>query len=112
MSTQCASPSGRVLLDVRDADPELRAVADGGLDLRVRVTDDDPHLGDAGVTDGLQAVEQHRLLATGTSCLALVWGDRTQTGPAPPDSTRAFMPGRLALPGPPRTCESIGCRSR
>jgi len=41
-----------VLGDVRDVDPELRAVTDGFPDLFGGVTDDDPDIRDPGVGDG------------------------------------------------------------
>ncbi len=51
-----------LLPDVGDPEAELRAVADGVPNLRGGVTDDDADLGYPRVGDGLQAVEQDRLV--------------------------------------------------
>ena len=52
----------RVLLDVLDTNAPARSVADGGPDFRLRVADDDPDVADAGGGDGLDAVEEDRLV--------------------------------------------------
>ena len=52
----------RLLREVGDLEAEPAAVADGGLDLGVRVADDDADLGDAGGAHRLEAVEEHRLV--------------------------------------------------
>ncbi len=78
MRTAWARPSGCVLGDVGDVDTELGAVADGFPDLVGGVADDDPDLGDAGIGDGLQSVEEHGLVGDGHQLLGRCMGDRTQ----------------------------------
>ena len=68
----------RVLLDVGDADAELGPVADRGLDLGGGVADDDADVGDAGVADRLEAVEQHRLVGDRHQLLGGGVGDGPQ----------------------------------
>src|SRR5690606_25482769 len=52
----------RLLREVGDLEAEPAAVADGRLDLGVRLADDDADLTDAGRAHRLEAVEEHGLV--------------------------------------------------
>ena len=75
-----ARPSGAVLRDVGDLQAERRAVADRVLDRGRRVADHDPDVGDAGLGDGLQTVEQDGLVGHRQQLLGRGVGDRPQPG--------------------------------
>ena len=88
-------PEWGVLRDVRDPDAELGAVADSGLDLRRGVADDDADVGDAGVADGLEAVEQHRLVGDRHQLLRRGVGDRPQARAGATRQNECFHAARL-----------------
>ena len=95
MSTQCASPSGCVLVDVGDLDAELRAVADRGLDLVAGLADhDDPDVLDAGRGELLDAVEDDRLVGDRHELLGARVGDRAQPGAGAAGEDQALHPWR------------------
>ena len=72
-------PERRVLLDVGDLDPELRAVAGRLADLAAGLgRDDDPDFADARGGHRLDAVEEHRLVGDGDELLRRRIGDRAQ----------------------------------
>ena len=73
-------PQRGVLRNVGGSDPEVGPVADRCLDLGVGVADDDPDVGDAGVPNSLEAVEQHRLVGDRDQLLGRGVGDRPQAG--------------------------------
>src|SRR6185437_6078030 len=78
--TACASPRG-CLPDVGHFQPERVARTDRRTDGRLRVADHDPHLGDSGVADRLQAIEQHGLVRHGDQLLGRGVGDRPKPRP-------------------------------
>ena len=68
--------------------PEARAVPDRGVDLGLGVADDDADLGRCRPRASPRGRRRAPgLLATGTSCLALVWVMGRRRVPAPPEST-------------------------
>ena len=71
---------GGLLLDVGRADAELGAVPHRGPDLLVGVPDHDSHLGDAGVADGLDAVEKNGFVGDGHQLFGAGEGDRSKPG--------------------------------
>ena len=73
-------PERGVLRYVGGLDAELGAVADGRHHLGRRVPDDEADIGDAGVGDGLQPVEQDRLVGHRHELLRRGIGDRPQPG--------------------------------
>ena len=112
VSTAWARPSGASCADVGHPDPERRAVADGGLDLGLRVAHDDPDVGHAGRAQRLEAVEQHRLVGDRHELLGAGVGDRAQARSGAPGQHQTLEcgghGGRLApargggrAPGPP-----------
>ena len=81
VSTACASPAGSVLGDVGDRGAEGRAVASRLADLVAGLRgDDDPDLGDPGVDQRLDPVEEHRLVGDRHELLGRGVGDRAQAG--------------------------------
>src|SRR5579872_2411380 len=76
-------PAGRVLTDVADIEPEVAAVAHGRRDGGSGVADHDPHVGDPGAAQGLQTVEEDRLVGDGKKLLGRGVGDREES-PARP----------------------------
>jgi hypothetical protein len=74
-------PPRRVLAQVGDRQPEARPVAHRLLDRRVGLADDDADLGDPGVGDGLEAVEEDRLVRQRHELLRAGERDRPQPRP-------------------------------
>src|SRR4029450_4073090 len=72
-------PAWCVLLDVRDLDAPPGAVADGGPDFGMGVTDDDADVADAGLGNRLDAVEEHRLVGDRHELLGAGVGQGAQT---------------------------------
>ena len=70
--------AGRVLLDVRDLDAELRAVADRSPDLGAGLADDDADVLDAGRRELLDPVEDDRLVGDRHELLGARVRDRTK----------------------------------
>jgi hypothetical protein len=62
--------------------------------------DDHAHVSDSGRGHGLQDVKQDARLATGMSCLALVWVRGLRRVPRPPARMRAFKALPPSLRGP------------
>ena len=71
-------PARCILLDVGDADAPGRSIADRRANLRLRVTDDDPDVADAGGGERLDSVEQDRLVGHGHELLRARIGQRSQ----------------------------------
>ena len=78
--TAWARPERRRLAQVGHAQAEARAVADRGLDFGVGVADDDADLVDAGLAQGLEAVEEDGFVGDGHELLGRGVGDGPQPG--------------------------------
>ena len=74
----------RRLRDVGRLDPERRAVTDRGLDLGVGIAHDDADVGDAGVANRLETVEQHRLVRDRYKLFGRRVGNWAQSGTCAP----------------------------
>ena len=97
-STACASPSGWLLPDVGGADPERGAVADRLLDRGRGIADHEADIGDPGVGDRLQAVEEDRLVRHREQLLGGGVGDRAQPRPGPSrQDQRLSSPGKYTV---------------
>ena len=70
-----------LLLDVGDEQPPRGAVADRGADLVAGLTDHDADLGDPGVADRLERVEQDRRAGDGDQLLRVRVRERTEARP-------------------------------
>ncbi len=77
--TACARPERRLLLDVGDRESPRRAVSDRGADLVAGLPDHDADLGDAGIADRLERVEQDRRPRHGDQLLRVRVGERPQS---------------------------------
>ena len=64
-----------LLREVGHLDAQIRAVANGVLDLTRRVANDDADVGDTRVANGLQAIEQNRLVGNRHQLLCRRVGD-------------------------------------
>ena len=73
----------RRLREIGDRQPPGRAVADGCPHLGGGVADHDPDLFDPGVGDGLEAVEEDRLVGHRHQLLGPGVGDGAKAGPGP-----------------------------
>jgi hypothetical protein len=71
-------PAGRVLPQVGGGEPEGAPVTHRVLDRGRGVPHHDPHVGDAGFADGLEPVEQDRLVGDRKQLLGVGVGDRPQ----------------------------------
>ena len=71
-------PAGRVLPQVAGGEPEGAPVAHRLLDGGRGIPHHDPHVGDAGVPDGLEPVEQDGLVGDREQLLGVGVGDRPQ----------------------------------
>ena len=80
----------RVLLDVGDARVKARAVADRRLHFLRRVAHDDGDVLDAGVADGLDAVEEDRLVGDGHQLLGAGVRDGAQASAASAGENERF----------------------
>ena len=98
----------RVLADVRGADAQRRPVADGGHDLVRGVADDDADLGDAGVADGLEAVEQDRLVGDRHELLGRRVGDRAQPGAGAAGEDQCLHNREASSPRASADCQTTG----
>ena len=92
-------PERSGLPDVRDVEPERGAVADRRLDRRRGVSDDDADLGDAGVADRLQAIEQHRLVGDRHKLFGRSMRDRAQPRPRAPGQDEGFHDAERSASG-------------
>ena len=62
-------PERGFLPDIGDIEPERMAIADGPLNGRRGLTDNDPDVGNAGVPYGVKAIEQNGLIGHGNQLL-------------------------------------------
>jgi hypothetical protein len=83
-------PQRGLLADVGDLQAEREAVADGRLDLGMRVAHDDPDLPDPGGGDGLEPVEEHGLVGDGDELFRRGMGDRSQPSARPSGEHECF----------------------
>jgi hypothetical protein len=97
---------GGVLGDEGDVESPLAPVAHGRSDLLLGLADDHPHVTDARLGQGLQPVEEDRLVGHGDQLLRLRVGDRPQPAALPPceDQTLHRTSVRAAQHRSPRGC--------
>ncbi len=74
-------PERGPLPDIGDVQPELAAVADRCPYRRRGVTHHDPHVSDAGIGDGLEAVEQNGLIGHREQLFCRRMGNRPESAP-------------------------------
>ena len=89
------------LWDVRDLEPERRAVAEYGFDFGGRVADDHAHFFDARIGHLLDDVEQDRLVRNRNELLRTRMRDRTQASAGAAGQDEAFHHGPLTVALPP-----------